>query len=82
MPRKLSRIDLIVTDVQCQRLQEITEQDAMAEGFYQAVAEAPDDIGQDVVGWYARLWDSINAKRGFPWASNPWVWAYTFKRIL
>ena len=82
MPRKYSRIDLTVTDVRCRRLQDISEEDAMAEGFYQAVRESPNGVGQDVVGWYARLWDAINAKRGFPWASNPWVWAYTFERIL
>ena len=31
--------------------------------------------------WYSDLWDSINAKRGFPWDSNPWVWAITFRAI-
>lgn len=30
---------------------------------------------------YQTLWDSINAKRGFGWAVNPWVWKITFKRI-
>lgn len=32
-----------------------------------------------VRGVYAKLWDSINAGRGHPWASNPWVWAVTFQ---
>jgi hypothetical protein len=27
------------------------------------------------------LWDSINAKRGYGWDVNPWVWVVTFKRI-
>lgn len=30
-------------------------------------------------GIYAKLWDSINAGRGHPWASNPWVWVVVFK---
>lgn len=30
---------------------------------------------------YASLWDSINAKKGLPWESNPWVFVYTFKRV-
>ena len=30
---------------------------------------------------YAALWDSINAKRGFSWKLNPWVWVITFQKI-
>jgi len=30
---------------------------------------------------FAVLWDSINANRGYPWASNPWVWRYEYKRV-
>jgi hypothetical protein len=26
------------------------------------------------------LWDSLNAKRGYGWDTNPWVWVYTFER--
>jgi hypothetical protein len=28
-----------------------------------------------------KLWNSINAKRGYSWESNPWVWVIEFKRI-
>lgn len=28
-----------------------------------------------------RAWNSFNAKRGYPWESNPWVWAVTFKVV-
>lgn len=31
--------------------------------------------------YYASTWDNLNAKRGFPWSSNPWVWVIEFKRI-
>lgn len=30
---------------------------------------------------FADLWDSLNAKRGFGWDTNPWVWVYEFERI-
>ena len=36
-------------------------------------------IGWDV-GCFRTLWDSINAKRGYSWESNPWVWAVSFGR--
>ena len=29
--------------------------------------------------WFAKLWDSINAKRGYSWKSNPWVWVVEFE---
>lgn len=69
MPRWASRIDLEVTEVRVQRVQEITREDAIAEGV----------TTHDVFG-FMRLWDSINGKRA-PWASYPWVWALTFKRV-
>lgn len=33
------------------------------------------------VSLFRDLWDSINAKRGFGWDTNPWVWAVTFRRV-
>lgn len=30
---------------------------------------------------FANLWDEINAKRGFPWESNPWIWRIEFRRM-
>jgi hypothetical protein len=78
MPRWASRVLVEVTDVNVQRVQKISEEDAIKEGFYQAVRESASGVGQDVVGWYARLWDRINGKT-YPWKSNPLVWIYTFK---
>lgn len=73
MPRWASRITLEITEVRAQRLQDISEADAYAEGFRAAFGP----------GFFHRtfdsLWDGINGDGA--WAANPWVWAITFKRI-
>jgi len=77
MPRRAARIILEVTDVRVERLQDISGKDAAAEGI-QSVSK----YGQDAdVSDFADLWDSINKKRGYSWASNPYVWVVEFKRI-
>jgi hypothetical protein len=83
MPRVACRLVLEVTEVRVQRLQEISQADAQAEG------PEPVDItrgawvgvsGRDYIWPFKQLWDSINAKRA-PWASNPWVWVVSFRRV-
>lgn len=74
MPRWASRITLEVTSVRCERLQAITEKDAIAEGV-----EALEDRCSHIAE-YLDLWDSINGKK-YPWSSNPWVFVYEFKRV-
>jgi hypothetical protein len=78
MPRWASRITLKVMDVRVERVQDISETDAKAEG----VDENSLDVwmsGDDTpVGMFGALWDSINEKRGFGWDVNPWVWVVTF----
>lgn len=73
MPRWASRLTLEVVSVRVERLNEISEADARAEGMDADVANSPRV-------WYMALWHAINAKRA-PWASNPWVWAITFRRV-
>ena len=34
-----------------------------------------------IVGEFAKLWDSLNAKRGYGWDVNDWVWVNTLERI-
>jgi hypothetical protein len=75
MPRWASRILLEITEVRVQRVQEITEEDAVAEGI--PPEKEPDDAPPAMR--YATLWDAINAKNS--WASNPWCWAISFKRV-
>lgn len=83
MPRWASRLTLDITDVRVQRLQEISEEDAKAEG-----ARVPDHIYPDTpreAYIYAEnfrlIWDTINAKRGYGWDLNPWCWCLTFRRL-
>lgn len=77
MPRWASRLTLIVTDVRVQRLQEISDADAIAEGC-KGYVSACGDFGESPVEQFRDLWDSLNAKRGFGWDDNPWVTATTF----
>ena len=87
MPRWASRIDLEITAVRVERLQEITEEDARAEGVTTGElmpATINGERGQMMIfdprKAFAMLWDSINAKRA-PWASNPWAWVIEFRRV-
>jgi hypothetical protein len=76
MPRWASRITLELLSVRPERLQEISEADAFAEGV---TAEDSVPLGP-AVSAYAALWDSINGKR-HPWESNPFVWRLEFRRV-
>lgn len=81
LPRRLSRTTLVVTDVRVEQLQEISEADAIAEGWPPA-EEREKDGGGEIrnaypIGWYAALWDRINGVGA--WAANPWVPAYTLR---
>lgn len=88
MPRWVSRITLEVAGVRVERVQEIAEADAIAEGIdvenvWGIGNAAPDPDGgyTDPVTAFHKLWDSINAKRGYSWESNPFVWVVEFKVV-
>jgi hypothetical protein len=76
MPRWASRITLEVTGVRVERLQDISEADAHAEGI-------PGDLLHRAQGWSPRafqlLWELINGAES--WNTNPWVWVVEFRRI-
>lgn len=82
MPRWASRITLEVTGVRCERLNDISEEDAEAEG---AMPCPPDYEGECLVAelfrpyacGFAQLWESIHGEGS--WAENPWLWVYEFR---
>jgi len=80
MPRWASRLMLTVTDVRVQRVQEISEADARAEGVDQA--HEPDERRWEHYSPYGvsfrALWDGLNANRGYGWDTNPWICAISF----
>ena len=76
MPRWASRITLEVTDVRVERLQDISEADAVAEGVKNSL-HLPG--GRFATENFAHLWWSINGDGS--WEANPWVWVVEFKRI-
>jgi hypothetical protein len=80
MPRWASRITLEIVDIRVQQLQEIGEEDAAVEGVRAWSTPMPNS-GHVYIPEFINLWNKINAKRGFGWDTNPWVWAITFKRV-
>lgn len=85
MPRAASRITLLVTDVRVERLNDCTEDDAIAEGLewvvpgMWSVDRTLPIIGDDPRRVYGELWDSINGPGA--WEANPWVVAVTFEVV-
>ena len=90
MRRDQCRIVLEITGVRVERLQDISEADASAEGvdacdglldtdeicrFAASMRCSPEDCKP----WYAALWESINGRGS--WDANPWVWCLSFKRV-
>ena len=85
MPREAARIFLRVTNVRVERLQEITPKDAWEEGcrignFFPWEKHIPELQQQCRDILFKSLWDGLNAKRGYGWDINPWVWVYEFER--
>ena len=89
MPLKLSRITLEIVALRAERLQDISEKDALAEGIsWPDVDGKPYRPPIDTTGMsslrlaanrYKELWESINGKGS--WALNPWCWCIEFKRL-
>ncbi|MCA7012502.1 hypothetical protein LF934_07560 [Dickeya dadantii] len=75
MPRWASRITLEITGVRVERLNDISDVDAMAEGCSTSCMRSGDSLS-DV---YARLWSSIYGADN--WQANPWVWVIEFRRV-
>ena len=81
MSRGLSRINLEIVSVRVERVQDISEDDAKAEGCSGMIELRKDELMTLPQHWFANLWDSINEKKGFGWDMNPWVWVIEFKEV-
>jgi hypothetical protein len=91
MPRWASRLLLEVESVRVERVQDISEQDAIAEGCEPWIPCGSITGTRNIIGGamvevkyrdaFAYLWDRKNGKRRFEWESNSWVWVVTFKVV-
>jgi hypothetical protein len=92
MPYEAARIFLKVKNIKIERLQDITEEDAISEGIQKQTiydsfrkpkayvyCNTCKDTAKEA---FQMLWDSINAKRGFDWNTNPYVWVIEFEKFL
>lgn len=77
MPRWASRILLEITNVRVERLQDISEADATAEGTPHSLNHP---AGRTATENYLHLWECINGDDS--WELNPWVWVIEFKRVM
>lgn len=75
MPRRLSRLTLAVTDVRVQRLNDISEKDAIDEGASPFFVQ-PNDGASPYTEGFRMLWESLHGEGS--WTANPWVVAVTF----
>lgn len=83
MPRIASRIMLEIVNVRVKRLQEICVRDCCIEtgAPVEWPGPGPEPYKRDMRKVFSILWDSLNAKRGYGWDLNPWVWVIEFKKI-
>ena len=88
MPRWASRITLEITNIRVERLNDISEEDAIAEGIERESGEyegyfrdyrEPDAITKHARLSYMGLWESINGAGS--WGINPWVWVIEFRKL-
>lgn len=80
MPRKAARLFLLVKDVRCERLQDMTVEDCALDGGF--CMDAIKVIGVERL--FGKLWDSTIKKADIPcygWDANPWLWVIEFERI-
>lgn len=80
MPRWASRITLEITGIEVKPLWRMAVNDMIAEGVPE-IPDTDDAPAAHPLTPFIRLWDSINAGRGYSFQSNPWVWVINFKRI-
>ena len=92
MPKEACRIRLKITDISADKLQDISEEDAMAEGINKIDGKVigypfgvPFNYSNGLANYttaieaYQALWQSINGKGS--WDKNPWIWKITFEKL-
>lgn len=95
MPRWVSRLHLKIVNVDLQKLHNISEDDIRKEGIFlppqftgiingepvenDAWWDVDRQEMKDPWSFFAEDWDMVNAKRGYPWKMNPWVWVVEFQ---
>lgn len=89
MPRWASRIILEILNVRVERLGDIDNEGALAEGVNRAgegeivllLGEHGQPAMSKVIFDFAKAWNRVNEKRGFGWHTNPWVWVVEFRVV-
>ena len=85
MPKWAARIHLKVTNVRIERVQDISEGDAIEEGIAQTQGKRWTNYRNKETAWllpvtsFRTLWDSIYLLKNIGWDQNPYVWAYDFE---
>jgi len=84
LPYEAARYFVLIEDVRAERLQMITEEDAIAEGICPLIGQSWRKPNSEVtyataIEEYARLWNSLN--KDYPWESNPFVFRYEFELV-
>lgn len=86
MPKEAARLFLRVTDVRVERLQDITDEGAKAEGANNGIGVS-EKMRETAIQRFQRIWDSTiprhpNKFKSYPyrWSDNPWVWVIKFER--
>lgn len=85
MPKEAARIFLKVTGVRVERLQDMTEEDALKEGVDTGVLFTDDETLEiPALRRFQKLWNSTIKKSDmdkYGWNENPWVWVIEFERL-
>ncbi len=77
MPEWASRITLEITNIRVEKVQDITPEDAIREGYPFGLPEPK--TKDEYIDWFRNVWDKIYAKKGFGWNENPYCWVIEFK---
>jgi hypothetical protein len=82
MPKWACRRKHILTNIRCERVQNITEEDAIKEGvgIIDGNKQVIPQYWESYKKAYSVLWDDLNFKRGYPWSKNNWCWVLQWEK--